>query len=137
MRVAFFAPAIVEPSLGASRKQRVRHLGVRSVVRETVKFTEDPHYFKIFASFSLKSRMVNCAMVNCPNRTNKDRADNKKGVRFFNIPKVITNQCSLVRSRSERRRAIWLARINRKDLQDADVKPYTRVCSRHFMSGIP
>lgn len=79
--------------------------------------------------------MVSCAVINCPNRTNKDRDDSKRGVRFFNIPKVIVNQCSLTRSRTERRRSNWLSKINRKDLQDKDVKPYTRVCSEHFVAG--
>ena len=80
--------------------------------------------------------MVICAMVNCPHRTDKYRYDHKNGVRFFSIPKVITTQCDLTRRRSERRRSLWLSKINMKDLQDANVKAHTKVCSAHFIKGM-
>lgn len=76
--------------------------------------------------------MVNCAVVNCSTRSNRD---SRNGVKFFQIPKVITKQCDLTRRRSERRRSTWLAKLNRKDLKDNDITDHTRVCSRHFVSG--
>lgn len=76
--------------------------------------------------------MVICAMNHCSSRTNRDH---KRGIRFFVIPTIIKNQCALTKQRSERRRELWISRINRADLPIEKIKLYTRVCSRHFISG--
>ena len=56
--------------------------------------------------------------------------------RFFSFPSVIARQGDQTRELSEKRRDAWLARLKR-----ADVKPesylYIRVCSDHFVSGMP
>lgn len=71
-----------------------------------------------------------CAVVGCSNRNEK-----QKHLSFFLVPKVITNQCKKTLELSKSRRAMWLARISRKDLTDRDVTAETRVCSVHFISG--
>ena len=75
--------------------------------------------------------MVICCIKDCTNESGKSR------VSFFRIPTVRLDECEITSELSRKRRALWLARINRKDLKENDVKDYTRVCSRHFVSGKP
>ena len=76
--------------------------------------------------------MVNvCAVVGCANRS-----DREKGVRFFCLPSVITHQGEKTHDLSKKRRDLWLARIHREDLEP-EKYPYTRICSRHFITGEP
>ncbi|XP_049520497.1 uncharacterized protein LOC125944218 [Dermacentor silvarum] len=80
--------------------------------------------------------MVNCAVFGCNNHTKKKPGDeNASDVGFFCIPKVIVNQCKHTKDVTERRRAEWLRRINRKDLDNSAT--HYRVCGKHFISGRP
>ena len=72
-----------------------------------------------------------CAVVGCGNRS-----DREKGTRFFRLPSVITHQGEKTNDLSKKRRDLWLARIHREDL-GPEKYPYTRVCSRHFVTGEP
>ena len=75
--------------------------------------------------------MVICAVFGCGNRSGRD-----KGIKFFRLPSVLTNQGRETECLSEKRRDTWLVRINRKDIL---LEQYynTRVCSNHFVSGAP
>ncbi|XP_019861511.1 PREDICTED: THAP domain-containing protein 5-like [Amphimedon queenslandica] len=73
--------------------------------------------------------VVSCCIVNCTNRAQKG---NKQ--RFYRIPKVIQHLGEQTKDLTERRRAKWLSRINRKDWYPSD---HDRVCSDHFLSGKP
>lgn len=53
---------------------------------------------------------------------------------MFSLPKVITRHCERTLQLSEKRRRVWLARINRNDLKNLD---NIRVCGRHFVTGKP
>lgn len=78
--------------------------------------------------------MVNCAVFGCYNHSKKKPGDeNASDVGFFSIPKVIVNQCKRTKDVTQRRRAEWLRRINRKDL-DGSATHY-RVCGKHSISG--
>ncbi|XP_075722170.1 uncharacterized protein LOC142765302 [Rhipicephalus microplus] len=80
--------------------------------------------------------MVNCAVFGCYNHSKKKPVDeNASDVGFFSIPKVIVNQCKRTKDVTQRRRAEWLRRINRKDL-DGSATHY-RVCGKHFIFGRP
>lgn len=79
--------------------------------------------------------MVNCAVFGCNNHTKKKPGDqNASDVGFFCIPKVIVNQCKHTNEVPERRRAEWLRRINRRDLDNS--LTHYRVCGKHFISGM-
>ena len=76
--------------------------------------------------------MVNfCAVVGCGNRSDRD-----KGIKFFRLPFVITHQGKQTHDLSKKRRELWLAWIHREDL-GPEKYSYTRVCSRHFITGEP
>ena len=76
--------------------------------------------------------MVNfCAVVGYANRL-----DREKGVRFFRLPSVITHQGEKTHDPGKKRRDLWLAMIHREDLEP-EKYPYTRICSRHFITGEP
>lgn len=75
--------------------------------------------------------MVICAIVQCNNRSEK-KVDK---ISFFSIPSIISHQGEKALALSVERRALWLARIQRADLADKDVKAHTRVCSVHFIQG--
>uniref|UniRef100_A0A146LDP2 THAP-type domain-containing protein n=1 Tax=Lygus hesperus TaxID=30085 RepID=A0A146LDP2_LYGHE len=74
--------------------------------------------------------MTICAILGCS-------AKSERGVSLFGLPSAIRNQCKQTEELSEKRRAVWLARINRnftgRKLNCATIK----VCSRHFISGKP
>ncbi|CAN8028917.1 unnamed protein product, partial [Ixodes persulcatus] len=53
-------------------------------------------------------------------------------VSFYCLPKVISNQCDRTRQLSEKRRKLWLEKINRRELY---FKKDVRICSVHFISG--
>lgn len=75
--------------------------------------------------------MVICAVVNCHNRSDRD-----KSVRFFRLPAVITHQGAQALQLSTERQRKWLASINRKDLTPERYSN-VRICSKHFHSGSP
>ncbi|XP_051761784.1 E3 ubiquitin-protein ligase TRIM39-like isoform X2 [Ctenopharyngodon idella] len=68
-----------------------------------------------------------CVVPGCRNRS----SDSKK-VSFFRIPRVRTHEGEETRALCERRRATWIARINKKRISDS-----CRVCSDHFIQGRP
>ena len=73
--------------------------------------------------------MVLCAVVGCSNRTERE-----KGKRFFRLPAIVTHQGDKTHELSNKR-GEWLARIKRDDLRPE--MEYVRVCSDHFVSGMP
>jgi len=75
--------------------------------------------------------MVICAVVQCGNRSGRD-----KGKRFFRLPSIISHQGDQALDLSRRRQREWLARINRKDIRP-DQYDNVRVCGDHFISGSP
>ena len=76
--------------------------------------------------------MVNfCAMIGCGNRGDRD-----KDKRFYRLPAVVNHQGEQTRELSQKRRDTWVARIRRQDIKPKNY-PYTRVCSDHFVSGMP
>ena len=75
--------------------------------------------------------MVICAIVNCHNRSDRD-----KNVRFFRLPAVISHQGARTLQLSTERQRKWIAKINRKDLT-TERYASIRICSRHFVSGSP
>ena len=68
-----------------------------------------------------------CVFVGCNSRGEKG------GKGFFRLPKVITNQGMEVQMKSKRRRQMWLAAINRSNLNKLDS---IRICSDHFLTGV-
>ena len=75
--------------------------------------------------------MVICAIIGCGNRSKRDK--NKS---FFRLPSVLTNQGSETESLSKKRQDAWLARIKREDISPEQYYN-VRVCSDHFISGVP
>lgn len=50
--------------------------------------------------------------------------------KFFSIPKVRRDETDLL----VKRRALWLKRLN---LSEKELRPRSRVCDEHFVSGFP
>ncbi|KAH7934903.1 hypothetical protein HPB52_001975 [Rhipicephalus sanguineus] len=83
-----------------------------------------------------QSAMVNCAVYDCSNRTrNSPNDENFKRVGFYIVPKVISGQCAKTTELSSKRRALWLSRIRREDLNESAT--HYRVCGAHFITGRP
>ncbi|XP_075550338.1 uncharacterized protein LOC142583735 [Dermacentor variabilis] len=82
--------------------------------------------------------MVYCAVVGCSSRT-QTKAEklktNEKDCGFFKIPKVRSRECEKTKELCTRRRGEWIARINRRGIDENPDKYW--VCSRHFLSGRP
>ena len=68
------------------------------------------------------------AVVNCHNWSGRDK------VSFYRIPIVVKGQGEAAEKKSERFRRLWLAAINRADV-DASTRNQLCVCSDHFISG--
>ncbi|KAJ8271078.1 hypothetical protein GJAV_G00122490 [Gymnothorax javanicus] len=73
--------------------------------------------------------VTTCVVYGCHNRSSKGSQ-----LRFFRIPVVRKNEGEAAWELSQRRRALWLARINRKNFQPSES---SRVCSDHFVQGRP
>ena len=75
--------------------------------------------------------MVNTCCVNgCTARSSLQSA------RFFyRIPKIDTTRGTKIVELTQKRRRAWLQQINRKTVTELTVKSWTRVCSKHFLSG--
>ncbi|KAK2904970.1 hypothetical protein Q8A67_006769 [Cirrhinus molitorella] len=71
--------------------------------------------------------VINCAVRGCRNRL-----VNGSKLSFFRVPRVRTREGEETRALCERRRATWLARLNRTTVSDG-----RRVCSDHFIQGKP
>ncbi|XP_075739324.1 uncharacterized protein LOC142784708 [Rhipicephalus microplus] len=76
--------------------------------------------------------MVICAIVGCSNRTCWSKSTNKN---FFRLPKVIEHQGDRTKELCVKRRSLWLAWINRADLNIK--RTGIRVCGAHFVKGRP
>ncbi|CAN8004967.1 unnamed protein product [Ixodes hexagonus] len=77
--------------------------------------------------------MTICAVNGCSNRSSRRNPD-APSVSFYCLPKVINNQCERTRELSEKRRRLWLEKIDRRELY---FKKEVRICSIHFISGKP
>ncbi|XP_075534468.1 uncharacterized protein LOC142568350 [Dermacentor variabilis] len=77
-----------------------------------------------------------CAIYGCRTRSKSAKRPSCTGssVGLHSMPKIITRQCERTRILSEKRRSLWLARINRSDLKNLE---NVRVCGRHFITGKP
>ena len=73
--------------------------------------------------------MVNyCRVLGCHNRS-----DRETQLQYYRLPKVIKNQGEECERLSDKRRRLWIARLQQnfsgKNLENI------RVCSAHFISG--
>ena len=69
-----------------------------------------------------------CAVFGCGNRSNRDISKS-----FYRFPKVKLNQGQVKAKLASDRRKLWIARLNRKDINtDSE---HNRVCSDHFIAG--
>jgi hypothetical protein len=75
--------------------------------------------------------MVLCLIVGCSKRSGRD-----KDVSFYRVPKVIHNKGPYIKDLTLQRRAGFIAAISRDDLTES-ILENDRVCSRHFISGVP
>ena len=76
--------------------------------------------------------MVNfCAVVGCSNRSSRECSK-----KFFRLPAIVSHQGKETRVLSDKRRAVWLSRLRRVDLKEAQY-PNARICSDHFVKGQP
>ena len=74
------------------------------------------------------AKMVNtCCVFGCHKRGGRH-----KGVSFFLIPAIVTNQSDKTEELSARRHDAWISSINRRDRTPST---NSRVCSEHFVSG--
>ncbi|XP_057698570.1 uncharacterized protein LOC130919927 [Corythoichthys intestinalis] len=69
-----------------------------------------------------------CVILGCKSRGERG------GKGFFRLPKIITNQGIDAQKKSEQRRRLWLAAINRANPPKLD---RFRICSDHFVTGKP
>ncbi|KAH7965223.1 hypothetical protein HPB49_004768 [Dermacentor silvarum] len=76
--------------------------------------------------------MVFCSVVGCSNRSDISRRKKKPtNTNFFRIPRILVDRCKRS-TLSTNRRTLWLARINRADLDPQN--PNLRVCGAHFVT---
>ena len=71
-----------------------------------------------------------CVMIGCSNRSDRD------GVRFFKLPKVVTDRGEQMLTLTTERQLAWLKAISRDDLTKEKLSNVF-VCERHFVSGKP
>lgn len=76
--------------------------------------------------------MVLCVISGCSSKSGRD-----KDIRFFRVPKVITNQGAEHEELTLKRRTEWISAISRGDTDYKDVLESERVCSKHFVFGEP
>ena len=74
--------------------------------------------------------MVLCVVVGCSSKSGKH-----KGLGFFRIHKIITNQGEEKEELTTRRRNEWVSAVNRVDATNKRVLESERVCSKHFVFG--
>ena len=76
--------------------------------------------------------MVLCVVVGFSSKGGKH-----KGLGFFRIPKIITNQGEEQEELTTRRRNEWISALSRGDATNKRVLESERVCSKHFVFGEP
>ena len=69
-------------------------------------------------------------MVDCTNKSGRD-----KGVGYYRVPKVVTNQGKMMEELATERRRQWISAISREGLTDKIIDD-NRVCGKHFKSGV-
>ena len=75
--------------------------------------------------------MVLCVVVGCTSKSGKH-----KGLGFFRISKIITNQGEEQEELTTRRRNEWISAVS-GDATNKRVLESERVCSKHFVFGEP
>lgn len=77
-----------------------------------------------------------CAIFGCRSRSKSPSkpTNREQGVGMFSLPKLIIRHCGRAFRLSDECRRVWLARINRNDLENLDS---IRVCGRHFITEKP
>ena len=70
-------------------------------------------------------------MFGCSNRGGRD-----KNKRFFRLSSISLHQGDQTKELSKKRRDVRLVRLKQADLKPASY-PYVRICSDHFVSGMP
>ena len=73
-----------------------------------------------------------CVVVGCSSKSGKH-----KGLGFFCIPKIITNQGEEQEELTTRRRNEWISAVSRGDATNKRVLESERVCSKHFVLREP
>jgi len=76
--------------------------------------------------------MVLWVVVGCSSKSGKH-----KGLRFFRIPKIITNQGKESEELTTRRRNEWISAVSRCDATNKRVLESERVCSKHSVFREP
>ena len=76
--------------------------------------------------------MVLCVVVGC-----SSKSGNRRGLGFFRIPKIITNQGEEQEELIIRRRNEWIPAVSRGDATNKRVLESERVCSKHFALKLP
>ena len=76
--------------------------------------------------------MVLCVVVGCSSKVGKD-----KGLGFFCIPKIITNQGEEQKELTTKRRNEWISAVSRGDVTNLRVLESERFCSKHFGLKLP
>lgn len=88
----------------------------------------------LLAASCRHTTMVNCAMFGCSNHSKKKPGEETAAsVGFFASPRVVNTQCKRTEEVTARRRAEWLRRINRKDMNPSAT--HYKVCGKHFVTG--
>ncbi|KAH7978616.1 hypothetical protein HPB49_006103 [Dermacentor silvarum] len=82
-----------------------------------------------------RSRRHFGGVVGCSNRSDSSRRKKPTNTNFFRIPSIVVDRCERSKTLSTNRRTLWLARINRVDLDPQN--PNLRVCGAHFVTGPP
>ena len=74
--------------------------------------------------------MVICAMIGCSNWSDRD------DVRFFQLPKVVTDRGEQMLSLTTEQQLAWLRAISRNDITKEKLSNVF-VCERHFVKRKP
>lgn len=78
----------------------------------------------------------NCCVSNCRRRSHDHRGRKiLNGLTFHCIPAWRTTEGGQISGLTRRRRAAWLAAVDRSDVTFDHIPASMRVCSRHFHSG--
>lgn len=82
---------------------------------------------------------VQCIMPMCGmfgrrtrSKSSAQSTNSEPGIGQHCLPKEMTWKCERTKQFSEKRRSLWLTRIDRKDLENLN---NVRVCSHHFIKG--
>ena len=76
--------------------------------------------------------MVLCIVWGCGSKSGKH-----KGLGFFRIPKIITDQGEEYEELTRKRRERWISAVSRGDTAEKNILETERVCGRHFHQGQP